>query len=242
MDFETRKRLIKEAYPQIKVEKLPDHPCNKKWSEGIDSIVNMLYANYSKTLYGSRDSFKDCYFGPIKVESFPAFGNYSGTEARKKIVDNPCHTEQFREGIIFANQSRYPTSYQTVDTAVLDENSENVLLARKETDDGWRFIGGFVDPTDENLESAAKRETMEETGMIETDDYVYLGSTRVDDFRYRGQKDGIMTTLFRAKYIFGAPRPTDDIVELAWHSVGQIDRLLIDNHKKLGQMLISNLT
>jgi hypothetical protein len=45
-----------------------------------------------------------------------------------------------------------------------------------------------------------------------TDDWWHNGR-RIDDWRYRRGRDKVMSTLFAADYIFGAPKPADDIVE-----------------------------
>jgi bifunctional NMN adenylyltransferase/nudix hydrolase len=70
------------------------------------------------------------------------------------------------------------------------------------------------------LEAAARRELLEET-HIEVSSLEYVGSFLVDDWRYRNEVDKIMTTVFIARYMFGAIQPDDDIEELRWF---QLDR------------------
>ncbi len=52
-----------------------------------------------------------------------------------------------------------------------------------------------------NVEDA-KREVQEEAG-VEVGNITYLGSTLINDWRYRGEIDKIKTALFVAKYVFG---------------------------------------
>ncbi len=237
MNYETRTQMIKGIYPFITTERLLDHPCDEAWSENLDSILDKLYPDSTKILYGSRNSFVPSYHGRHEAKVIPEYKEYSGTKFRDNAAKSPIESEDFRRGVIYAQTNRFPVSFQVADVALLDGESQNVLLGRKTTDDGWRFLGGFVDPTDESLELSAKREVYEETGGLETDDYRYIGSARIDDHRYRGQRDQIMTVLFAAKYIFGAPKPSDDIAELCWKPVSELDRVLIKEHKHLGKML-----
>ena len=69
-------------------------------------------------------------------------------------------------------------------------------MAKKPNEPHYRFIGGFVDRTDESWEQAAKREFKEETGgNAEIDDIRYVCSAAVKDWRYNKTESGIMTTL-----------------------------------------------
>jgi bifunctional NMN adenylyltransferase/nudix hydrolase len=93
--------------------------------------------------------------------------------------------------------------------------NDEILLARKPGEKGYRLIGGFVSPTDDDLQAAARREVLEET-HVEISGLEYVGSYLVDDWRYRHEIDKIMTTVFVAHYMFGAIQPDDDIEELRW--------------------------
>jgi bifunctional NMN adenylyltransferase/nudix hydrolase len=108
-------------------------------------------------------------------------------------------------------------------------------LARKPDEKKWRFIGGFSDPRTSSLEEDAKREVQEEAG-IEVEIISYLGSTLIDDWRYRGEQDKIKTALFLAKYIFGKPEGADDIAEVKWVPIGT--GLAKDNIELLHHVLV----
>jgi bifunctional NMN adenylyltransferase/nudix hydrolase len=121
-----------------------------------------------------------------------------------------------------------------VDIAVVNDKME-VLLARKPDEKKWRFIGGFSDPRTPSLEEDAKREVQEEAG-IEVEVISYLGSTMIDDWRYRGEQDKIKTALFLAKYIFGKPEGADDVAEVKWVPIGT--GLTKDNVEPLHHVLV----
>lgn len=117
----------------------------------------------------------------------------------------------------------YPTVFATVDIVI--RINGKLLLGRKATQEkfpvrpghpGWRFVGGFADPAlDNSYEDAAIREAKEETGLTVTS-VKYLGSTRIDDPRYRGTEHCIITHLFLAEEWSGEPIASDDIAELKW--------------------------
>jgi 8-oxo-dGTP pyrophosphatase MutT (NUDIX family) len=74
--------------------------------------------------------------------------------------------------------------------------------------EGIPLVGGFVDPNDSSLEAAARREVMKEA-HIEIATVEYVGSYRVDDWRFLREVDKIMTTVFVADYKSGHIQPDD---------------------------------
>jgi bifunctional NMN adenylyltransferase/nudix hydrolase len=115
---------------------------------------------------------------------------------------------------------RYPTVFPTVDVVI--ERDGKLLLGRKAHQQKFRFVGGFADPAlDNSYEDAARREAKEETTLV-VSTVKYLGSTRIDDPRYRGTEDCIITHLFLAQEWEGTPEPADDIAELRWFSIAEI--------------------
>ena len=84
----------------------------------------------------------------------------------------------------------------------------------------------------------------EEAGNIEVSPMEYETSKRIDDWRYRSEKDKITTTLFSCDYVFGSPTPQDDIEALEWFDTEElqnmIDKSLINpSHTKLIELLYS---
>ncbi len=64
---------------------------------------------------------------------------------------------------------KYPTAYVSVDAIVFRPDDGKILTGLRR-DDPWKgyltlMFGGYVDPTDEDAQSAAVRETKEETGL-----------------------------------------------------------------------------
>lgn len=242
LPFEMRRMMIHKEFPNAMIVPLYDHPSNKEWDFALDELVEKLFPGASVTMYGSRDSFLTSYNGCHKKEEIKQISSASGTEYRSK-TGKVLASKSFRHGVIHAITSRPPVPYPTVDVAIMRTQTREVLLAGKKEDGGkLRFIGGFFDPTlDKSFEGAARRETFEETGCLEVDEYRVLGSAVVDDWRYRDTDDRVITTFFRAKYIFGAPRASDDIDLLKWVPYEKVMENLVEAHKPLGEMLMKTL-
>lgn len=243
LSFTVRRAMILADYPEAMIVEVCDHPSDHAWSMRVDALVAALYPNLSATLYGSRDSFIPYYSGRNETHEISAIPGVSGSEQRQQSKDELIHTTDWRRGIIHAHMTRAGIPYPTVDIALTKPGTHSVLLGRKPIDgDEYRFPGGFYDPlSDTSLESAARRELYEETHGIEADNFRYVGSHRIDDWRYQGSPDCIVTTLFRADYIFGAPRASDDLVELDWFNLSLIPKVLTPAHKPLGEMLLRAL-
>ena len=246
MDFMTRKKMIQSRLPSAIILPLPDQPTDKGWADDLDRRISEIVGTQSATLYGSRDGFMPAYKGTRPTVELEATKHVSGTEIREGINTDVGKSREFREGLIYASHNRHPTSYQTVDMCVWrnhHNNTKQILIARKPTDpEGkWRLPGGFVDPTDESLERAAIRELREETSGFETSDPEYLGSFRIDDWRYRKEQDKIMTALFLFEFQFGSPTPSDDISELKWSGLSMSTLSIIPAHRPLIQNVQSYL-
>ncbi len=243
LSFVMRRAMLLADYPNAVVVEVHDHPSDREWSTRVDGLIAALYPGMSATLYGSRDSFIPFYSGKCRTAEVPMIPCNSGSDLRNQIKDELIHTPDFRRGIIHTHAAREGIPYPAVDIAIIHRERGSVLLGQKPTDgDAYRFLGGFYDPLlDTSLESAARREAYEETGGLEADDFRYVGSRKVDDWRYRDSPDCIVTTLFCADYIFGAPRASDDITELGWFNLSLIPQVLVPEHKPLGEMLIQSL-
>jgi len=238
LSFEARAKMIIEAYPKAIVREIYDQPNNYIWSDNLDRLIATIADNDNGTrLYGSRDSFIPAYMGKYPTVTISSYMDYSATARRERIGNNVRRSKAWRQGVIYAMQNRLPITYNTVDIAVLRD--DQVLLGEKKIDDGLlRFIGGFVDNSDISDECAASRELQEEAGKFEVGKLQYIASSRINDWRYKGSKDGIMTRFFVAKYIFGRPQPGDDIDVLHWVPITMLQRRLISAHSHLGELLM----
>ena len=239
MDFITRKYMIEEQFGISKLTIMPlsDNKSNEIWSKQLDSKIKEVFPLGSVTIYGSRDSFIPYYFGVNKTLELQPDVFVSATDIREVASKKVISSSEFRAGIIYSVYNQFPVVYSTVDVAIIKD--DEILLGQKLGETQWRFIGGFVDTTDESDEASAKRETLEETGL-EVADFEYICSMPVNDWRYRGIKDrSIMTRFFKAKYIFGCPTPQDDINALKWFKLTpELENMLVEEHKKLFKKLI----
>jgi bifunctional NMN adenylyltransferase/nudix hydrolase len=93
-----------------------------------------------------------------------------------------------------------------------------------------------------SLEQAAGRELSEEVPKLFTHEFSYIGSTKVNDFRYKGTKDGIMTSLFVTYKLGGTEIAGDDIEEVEWFDLSTFDlNILTEHHHPLFEMLKKHL-
>lgn len=243
LDFQARSQMLREAYPDIIVNYIDDMNSDEKWSAKLDrQLASLVSPAQSVVLYGSRDSFIPHYEGRHDTRELESSQVFSGTAERKLIAaGNTKASADFRAGVIWAASARFPTAFTTVDIAIFDDAGERLLLGRKPDEDLFRFIGGFSDPGSDSFEADAKREVQEETG-IAMGDLTYIGSRRVDDWRYRSEQDCIKTMLFVGKRIYGAPKPDDDIAEVRWFDWNRIKGIdVMEAHRPLLEMLAGHV-
>lgn len=241
LDFQSRKAMLKKEFPDVDVHYIKDHKSDDRWSAFLDSqIADMVPKSHSVAMFGSRDSFIPHYNGRYPTVALEAERYISGTEQRERISRQVMNSEEFRAGQIFSAYGSYPTSFQTTDCIVYRKSDDHVLLGKKAGEDKYRFFGGFVDPTDESLEAACVREVAEEAGSFGhagADSLRYLGSFRVDDWRYRSEVDKIMTVVFQMEFLWGRPEPGDDISEVAWFPHNLVAVNLEPEHLKIWQQI-----
>jgi len=249
LDFTSRKMMIQEKYPEIVILALPDRRSDEAWSKNLDARVKEVFPLGKVLLYGGRDSFIPHYKGSFDTTELEQTIYISGTEIRKQISEEIKASPLWRAGAIHQAYNRYPISYQTVDIVAMTSDSSRLLLAKKPNEDLYRFIGGFVDPTDPSLEAAARREFAEETGgSTEIGGLQYVGSFRIDDWRYASERDKIMTAFFVATYSFGHLSPSDDISELRWFDYDTfatkefINTQIVEEHRPLANALITKFS
>lgn len=219
LDYESRKQMILEKFPKVNVLYVKDQFSDQVWSKKLDEqIADVTSPAQSVVLYGSRDSFMGHYHGKYSTQELEQEQYVSGSEVRKTISRSVRATPDFRAGVIWASHGKFPTCYPTVDVAIFSRSGDKVLLGRKSNEEQYRLIGGFADPNSYSYEDDARREVQEEAS-IEISDPVYVTSAKVEDWRYRKERDCIKTLLFRATHVGGDPRPDDDIAEVKWFDV-----------------------
>lgn len=244
LDFESRKQMLLEKFPQAIVMYMKDTPSDETWSKELDEkIKDLVSPTQSVVLYGSRDSFISHYSGRYMTQELMQEVYISGSEIRKNISKTVKNSPEFRAGVIWASGNKYPTCFPTVDVAIFNEDYTKVLLARKPKESKYRFVGGFADPKSDCYETDARREVMEET-TLEVSDPVYVKSFKVEDWRYKNEVDCIKTLLFKAKVIFGRPTPSDDLAggDLRWFVLDELTAdMLVREHAKMLDVLKENI-
>ena len=238
LSFNIRRMMLQEIYPEAIILPIKDIYSDELWSKEVDETIKSVTNNKSVLMYGSRDSFLNSYQGEFNTTIFKEIKQLSATERRNKIKSEEINSIDFRRGIIHNIMNRRPITYSTVDIVVYNEKNQ-ILLAKKPNENLLRCIGGFVDRNELSID-AARREFFEETGGdVEISNLIYVGEVIINDQRYEGLKDGIITKLFIGKYIYGEPKPTDDIEELNWVDIDKIDieKDIMPVHKELIEVL-----
>lgn len=241
LDFYTRKLMIQEKFPNVIILPLHDMPSDSDWSKSVDEKIRETFGDHQgATLYGSRDAFIPFYSGCFPTIELENTIEISSTAIRDSASDDVRASSDFRRGVCYAAYNRHPVAYPTVDIVIFNSDKTNIILGRKKNDliGRLRFPGGFVDPSkDKDFFSATRREALEETGL-ETDNLRYLGSLIIDDWRYKGEQDKIITTVVGCDVIFGAPRAGDDLYSVGWYPINNDTRdLLLDQHKKIFDLI-----
>ncbi len=243
LNFAMRKAMVLAAYPHATVLEHHDHPSDALWSAGLDALISRTFPGHFPTLLGSRDSFIPHYCGAHKTKLVKEVPQKNGTALRDAIAKTEQISDDFRRGVIHTHTTRLPIPYPAIDVAVLAPERRLILLGEKKADAGKRrFVGGFFDPSqDESWEAAAKRETHEEAPSIEVCGFEYIGSRVIDDWRYRGADDKIVSSLFTTTYVFGATDAGDDLDALNWVSYDDLLDVLTPEHLPFGEMLVKKL-
>ena len=215
---------------------------NERWSLLLDETINKLMPEGTThvALFIAK-SLADKYVGeytPVVMEDIPGL-----TDVSAPVTVKPSTTNDFRQGIMYAEQRAFPLVYSTVDIGIIDRSLKFVLLGRKQNEKKWRFPGGFVDPTDDSKESAWLRELGEEVpnGILSFySDVEYVCSTIVPDCRYPG-RDKIMTTMFGAIVDFDVDKleAGDDLVEVQLFGISDdlFNIITEDHHPALKKFL-----
>lgn len=240
LDFHTRYQMLCVQYPNALVFPVADSASDEIWSERVDAAIDLVTPPGGHVvIYTGESGCLHQYSGRHETVAVAEdMDLVSGTDLRQEAAVSPQNDEAFRAGVIWSTHNRYPHVYPTVDVAVFNEDRSKLLLAQK-TDDGgkWRFIGGFADPSSPSYEADARREVSEEAGIVITDPE-WVGSTRVNDWRYSGTGDTIKTMLFDAKYQSGIVRAADDIVKACWHEYDDLrPEHFVESHKPLFELL-----
>lgn len=235
LDFDSRRRMIQEKYPRIQIMYLKDCNEDEIWSKQLDAMIQNFAGNRDAVIFGTADNVCSRYTGKYKASYLESTKFMNEDELRAYSGKRVLDCEAWRAGVVWATQNRYPTTYPTVDCAIFDDESfTKVWMARKPNETFYRFVGGFVDPSDYNFQEAAVREAKEETGL-ECKVVGWIGTYKIDDWRYRQEEDKIITTFFKMIRMKGSPKPDDDIEELKLIDLNDIpnDFQVMPEHQKM---------
>lgn len=240
LDFEARRLMIENEFPgKFTFLYIKDQNDDEVWSKNFDELIEK-YGN-DITIYGSRDYFHKHYIG-AHWKSFVEILQtvYSSDKENLKNLSKQIKSStEWRTGVVYATQNRYPTVYSTVDCAIFEDHSyERIYMAKKPNEKLYRFVGGFVDVNDDSFEDAAIREAKEETCL---DCWVvdYCCSRKIDDFRYRNERDKIITHLFAMVKVSGRAVPSDDVCVVELLKFNDIDESMIQpEHREIFSELV----
>lgn len=126
--FENRKLLF-GSY-NAKIIPLYDMPSDKDWSEQIDKQVMDLGYKEAIIIGGRDNSIEGYYSGKHQVYIVDEVKGYSSTNRRKLLSKDLINCPNFRAGIIYHIENRYPIVYSTVDVAIYKESGQ-VLMGKK---------------------------------------------------------------------------------------------------------------
>jgi len=235
LDFETRKLMIKQIYPDVDVLYINDTYSDYVWSNKLDSIISTNSPYDDITLYGSRDSFIKYYHGIYKTYEYKPKVIISGTEIRNKITKETKSTYDYRAGIIKGVTNIPIFAIPTVDLLFVDSERNEILLGKEKNTDNYRFIGGFV-KSNETLFSAVQRIALTKLSItIDKHCIRYVDSYVINDWRWKNEKQKITTTLFKIINIkSGNIEPNDNIIEVAWFPLNKnISNNIVQHHREM---------
>lgn len=247
--------MIQAKFPDFTVLPLRDKKTDEEWSRGLDSRISDAVGEVPAevTLYGSRDSFAPFYHGTHAVREleFNVPKSVSSTEVRAVLTNTVMESADFRAGVIYAMGQLWPRVVTVVDIAIVHKcrwGPEHVpglcLLVGKKTDDVlWRFPGGHAVFTTDSFEADARKEAFEETGL-DISNIEYVGSRKVDSWRWRSEpSEGYKTLFFAAESIMMGGHGADDLAETKWLRIDDLSEEDFEKeHRPLFGMLWKHAT
>lgn len=237
LPYVLRMQMLQALFPDVIILPMLDTASDHEWSRQLDLLVRTTFPTGSVRLYGGRDSFIQRYHGAFPTFEYPCVTHPDGTAMRDETGHQYINDPLFRRGVIWASQNQYPKVWPTVDVAMVNRAEGTVLMGKRPGKETWRFPGGFVDPTDLNLEDAAKREIYEETGLVCEGGVRYLGSIRVNDWRYNTPDQRVTTAFFVTEYTWGDVKRNEEFAALEFIPLDTLIDQIEESHQPLFELL-----
>ncbi len=134
------------------------------------------------------------------------------------------------------HQIHYPK--EAVCVVIFNEKDEILMIRERRYTVGrleWEIPAGKMEPG-ENMEEAARREAMEETGCT-LKDLAFLCSQNPAN----GMSDALCHVFAARVDTEGAIRDTDEVADKVWMPVGQVKELLRENRTRDGVAILAIL-
>jgi bifunctional NMN adenylyltransferase/nudix hydrolase len=248
LPYQARRQNLIANYPEYEYAPIADHQSDAEWVKSVDRIIDIHKDHLGVKLYGSRFSCLNTYkthggkYPTVMLDAEEP--ELSGSESRRVDSAEVIDSLDFRKGIIWAENNKYPACYHTVDVAVMryveDVENPEVLLCRKPGVEKFQFIGGYIN-SDETSAQAAVRELQEETGLHIWGSCRLIGEYFIDDWRVADSDKIKQKTFFYKGNVIDLTTmgPRDDIEELKWFRVSDILKCIIPTHYPLAESLFS---
>lgn len=226
LDVETRKLMLEKEFPKTKITTFKKQILAQATSQALENaIAQAVGESVNCQLFVFKESNNLTQYElsyPFEWVELPEYASRIISDADRSQV-------AYRAGVFQTVRAQYPKVFPTVDVAIV--SGDKVLLGRKPQQALFRFIGGFIDPEDDCFEDAAIREAEEETGL-KLSQARYIGTAKIDDWRYREEVDKIITSFFVAEYEGGTPTAQDDIEELRWFDIASLtEQDFVEEHR-----------
>ena len=250
LDFETRRKMIQAKFPEFTVLPLQDKKTDEAWSRELDQRIEDTVGGVPAdiVLYGSRDSFAPFYHGrhEVKELDIEVPPTLTSTDIRAKLTNQVMESPDFRAGIIYAMNQLWPRLIPVVNIAIVHKSEKGLmlLLGKKKDDTNWRFLGGHAMLKNDSFEADAKMEAFEETGL-DVHDLEYIGSKKVDSWRWRSEPSEGFKTIFYLAYSMTMGGAGDDDLNggTQWFEFSKLTVEDIEKeHRPLFEMLKQHLT
>lgn len=251
LSFNMRKQAFFETFKthmgRIKLLYLNDHRSDVIWSENLDKLIaNNVKHGESVRLCGGRDSFLKFYnytntnYSIWHIKDFVQTEFVSATTRRAEIAAATNFNLSFRQGVIYTASNVYPQCIPAVDVILLNREDTHVLMGQRLNESGYRFMGTWV-RTGETFEDACVRALLEKASLnIDALSLTPQKSFTGFDWRFRGERDSLVTMLYTAYVTTGQiPEPADNFVTLKWVYFDDVLDVVDEEHFELAKYYFS---